>query len=44
MARESMTPLRTSPECLLASARLKTAIVLKLSPISLITWPVHVHR
>ena len=44
MARESMTPLTTSPECVVASARLKTAMLLKWSPTSLTTWPIQVLR
>ena len=39
MARESMMPLTTRPERVVASARLKTATLLKWSPISLTTWP-----
>ena len=39
IARESMIPVTTRPERVLASARLKTATLLKWSPISLTTWP-----
>ena len=42
MARESMIPLTTRPERVVASARLNTAMLLKWSPISLTTWPIHV--
>ena len=35
MARESMMPLTTSPDLVVATARLKTAMLLKWSPISL---------
>ncbi len=42
MARESMMPVTTRPERVLASARLKTAMLLKWSPISLTTWPIQV--
>lgn len=44
MARESITPLTTSPLRVVATARLKTATLLKWSPISLTTWPIHVYR
>ena len=44
MARESMMPLTTSPDPLLASARLNTAMLLKWSPISLTTCPAHMRR
>ena len=40
MARESMTPLTMSPECVAPTARLKTAMLLKWSPTSLTTWPI----
>ena len=44
MARESITPLTTMPDLVVASARLKTAMLLKWSPISLTTWPIQVLR
>ncbi len=44
MARDSMTPLTTSPDRVVATARLNTAMLLKWSPISLTTWPIHVYR
>ena len=44
MARESMTPLTTRPDLVAATARLNTAMLLKWSPISLTTWPIHVYR
>jgi hypothetical protein len=42
MARASRTPLTTSPECVVCTARLKTATLLKWSPISLTTCPIQV--
>ena len=44
MARDSITPLTTRPEWVVASARLKTATLLKWSPTSLTTWPIQVLR
>ena len=44
MARDSITPLTTRPLFVVASTRLKTAMLLKWSPISLTTWPIHVLR
>jgi hypothetical protein len=44
MARDSITPLTTSPDLVCATARLKTAMLLKWSPISLTTCPAHVYR
>lgn len=43
-ARASSTLATTNPEPVFAKARLKTAMLLKLSPTSLTTWPIHVAR
>ena len=37
-ARASITPLTTNPERVVARARLNTAMLLKWSPISEMTW------
>ena len=44
MARDSITPLTTRPDFVVATARLKTAMLLKWSPTSLTTWPIQVYR
>ena len=44
IARAIKTPATTSPEPVFASARLNTAMLLKLSPTSLTTCPDHVKR
>ena len=44
MARASMTPLTTRPDLVVATARLKTAMLLKWSPTSLTTCPIHRFR
>ena len=44
MARASMIPLTTSPDLVVASARLNTAMLLKWSPISLTICPIQVLR
>jgi len=44
IARDSMTPVTTMPECVVANARLNTAMLLKWSPTSLTTWPLQVKR
>ena len=43
-ARASITPLTTAPQRVFSSTRLKTAMVLKLSPTSLTTWLIHMRR
>jgi hypothetical protein len=43
-ARESITPLTTSPDLVAPIARLNTATLLKWSPISLTTCPIQVYR
>jgi hypothetical protein len=44
IARAIITPLTTRPECVCATARLNTAILLKWSPASLTTCPIQVFR
>ena len=41
IARDSITPMTTRPEFVSFMASANTAILLKLSPISLTTWPIH---